>query len=161
MRNPHIISLAPRRDGARSAALDSLLAGGLSMLALLWRGRSDSTPAAPLNAAMHWFFPQRALQRDDASLAYTGGGAAVHLASASLWGAVYAWLRRQRQAPTVTNAVTDAAAVTAVAALVDLKLVPPRLTPGFEHRLSKRSLWWVYGTFAVGLAIGGVLTARR
>ncbi|KIO49985.1 hypothetical protein SQ11_03555 [Nitrosospira sp. NpAV] len=31
-------------------------------------------------------------------------------------------------------------------------LFQKRLTPSFEHRLSKRSLLMVYGTFALGLA---------
>jgi hypothetical protein len=40
---------------------------------------------------------------------------------------------------------------------VDFQLTPERLTPGFEHRLSHRSLAAVYGAFAVGLAVGALL----
>ena len=46
-----------------------------------------------------------------------------------------------------------AAIVTATAAYtVDLHVSPKRLRPGFENRLSNRSLFLVYGTFALGLA---------
>ena len=48
-------------------------------------------------------------------------------------------------------------ATSAVACFVDFHLTPPRLTPGFEHRLSHRSLAAVYGAFAVGLAVGALL----
>lgn len=138
---------------------DSLVAGGLSTAALLWRGRRDDrSAAAPLNAISHWFWPRTALRRDGVSLRHTGTGVLVHFASSLLWGAVYAALRRGRRQPTALNAALDAAAVTAMAATVDLKLVPERLTPGFEHRLSPRSLVLVYATFALGLAWAG---ARR
>jgi hypothetical protein len=33
-------------------------------------------------------------------------------------------------------------------------LVPERLTPGFEKRLSNKSLLAIYGTLAVGLGLG-------
>jgi hypothetical protein len=51
-------------------------------------------------------------------------------------------------------------ALTAAAAVVDLKLAPSRLTPGFERR-SPRSLTCVYGGFAAGLALGGALWRQR
>jgi len=49
-----------------------------------------------------------------------------------------------------------------VAAVTDFKLVPPRLTPGFEHRLSRGSGTVTYLAFGVGLALSGLwLEARR
>ena len=48
-------------------------------------------------------------------------------------------------------------ATSAAACFVDFQLTPERLTPGFEHRLSHRSLAAVYGAFAVGLAVGALL----
>jgi hypothetical protein len=44
---------------------------------------------------------------------------------------------------------------------VDYKLTPRRLQPGFEAQLSKKSLVYVYAAFAIGLAIGARITARR
>ena len=46
-----------------------------------------------------------------------------------------------------------AAVVTAIGAFTDLRLVPPRLSPGFEHRLSKTGVALVYLGFACGLAL--------
>lgn len=155
------ISLA-RPSPVPRALGDALLAGALSTAALMWRGRSETRSAvAPLNAISHWFWPTEALRRDDPSLKYTGTGTAVHYASSVLWSSVYGWLRWRRLRPTVANAIGDAAAVTAVAALVDLKVVPKRLSPGFEERLSTPSLFVVYAGFAAGLALGGVMALRR
>lgn len=54
------------------------------------------------------------------------------------------------------------AVVTAVAAYtIDFYLIPKRLTPGFENRLSKRSLFFVYGTFALGLAVPALLARKQ
>ncbi|BAL95608.1 hypothetical protein [Rubrivivax gelatinosus] len=154
------ISLAPR-SVVRDTLTDGLLAAGLSTVALVWRGREESTPSAPLNAISHWIWPRRALRQDEPSLRHTATGTAIHIASSMLWAGVYDLIRARRRRPTPLNAMADAAAVTAVAALVDLQLVPRRLTPGFEHRLSRPSLSLVYGSFAVGLALGGLVALRR
>jgi hypothetical protein len=140
------------------------MASVLSLMALMVRGRRDAGSAvAPLNAPSHWFFGQEALEADRPSWRHTATGLLVHHASAMLWGGLYdlAFCRRS-QPSNVARLTAGAAAVTAVAALVDFKLVPQRLTPGFEHRLSRQSLALTYGAFALGLAISGVLlTAQR
>lgn len=50
---------------------------------------------------------------------------------------------------------------TALACFTDYQLTPPRLRPGFEQRLSRRSLLLVYGAFGIGLAAGAILVWRR
>ena len=151
------------RPRAIIAALPpATLAAVLSTAILLWRGRRDTGHAvAPINAVSHWFWPAQATRRNEPSWKHTGTGVALHVGSSLLWSTVYGWLRARRRAPTATNAVVDAAAVTAVAAVVDLAVVPKRLTPGFEQRLAKPSLAAVYGGFALGLALGGTLAMRR
>ena len=54
-----------------------------------------------------------------------------------------------------------AAGASALACTVDYTITPKRFTPGYEMRLSKASLAAVYAGFAVGLAVGSVLLARR
>jgi hypothetical protein len=136
---------------------DGLLSAASSAAALVWRGRRErGSAAAPLNAVSHILRSDAALARNDVSLRYTATGAVLHVASALLWGGLYAWLRHRRRRPTAGNAVGDAVAVSAVASLVDFKVVPARLTPGFEHRLSRQGLAWVYVALAAGLALGGL-----
>jgi hypothetical protein len=48
-------------------------------------------------------------------------------------------------------------AVAAVAYFVDYRLTPRRLMPGYERRISGRSLLAVYASLAAGLALGGAL----
>ena len=152
----------PRLSALARFFADGLAAGTLSTAALLWRGRHDArSAAAPLNAVARWFWPRRALRQDGVSARYTGTGTVVHYASSLLWAALYEAVRTRRRRPDALNAVTDAAAVTALAAVVDLKLVPRRLQPGFEERLAPRSLVWVYAGFAAGLALRGMMAARR
>lgn len=144
------------------ALLDGTLAGLLSSLVLAWRGRLDIGSApAPLNAPSHWVYGPRALRRNEASLRYTGVGMAVHYASSLFWAVLYRRLRAAQPRSGPTGAVADAALVTTLAAAVDLKVVPERLTPGFERRLPPRSLWMVYASFGVGLVLGGLLQQRR
>lgn len=138
--------------------VDGVLAAGLSAAVLLWRGRRDAGSAvAPINAVSHWLWPDEALRRDDPSWRLTGLGGAVHWASSTMWAYLYRKLREQRSQPTRANAVTDAVAVTALAAVVDLKVVPKRLSPGFEERISTGGLALVYAGFAIGLALGGMV----
>ena len=133
------------------------LAAGASSLALAWRSRRDTgRTSAGFNAVSHWLWPEKALKVDEPSLRYTGTGAAVHVMSSLLWAALYGWWVNHSERTSVTGAAAKAAAVTSVAALVDLKLVPERLTPGFERRLSPTSVSLVYGAFAAGLLAAAV-----
>jgi len=142
--------------------VSDLLSSSLSAAVLAWRGRTDAgSAAAPVNAISHWLWPREALRQDDASARFTLTGLGVHFASALLWCGFYERLRARRGAATPACAVSDAVAVSAVAAVVDLACVPDRLTPGFEKRLSGRSLVLVYTAFAAGLALAGVVALRR
>ncbi len=141
---------------------DGTLASVASTIVMAWAGRRDTgSHLSAINAPSHWFWGERALRRNDASLRYTVVGALTHHASAVFWAVFYRLLRCTHRQPTAANAVTDAVAVTVVAAVVDLKLVPRRLTPGFERRLSRHHTAWVYVGFAAGLAIGGILATRH
>lgn len=56
--------------------------------------------------------------------------------------------------------VRSAVEATAAAAVVDLLLLPRRLTPGFERRLSGRSLALVYAALAAGM-VAGTMAIRQ
>ncbi len=142
---------------AQRAIKDGLLAAALSGGSVAARSKADSgSAAAGINAPAHWLHGEESIRREDVSAKHTLVGAAVHTASAMLWAGLYEALQARRERRTVAGALVDAAGVAALAAVVDLKLVPERLTPGFQHRMSKESLWMVYGSFALGLALGGL-----
>lgn len=144
------------------AVASGVAAGALSGLVLAWRGRVErGRAAAPVNAPSHWIWGRPALQADGVSVRHTGLGLLVHQGSSFLWSAAYAALQAWRARPSTATRLADAIAVTALAAVVDLRLVPERLTPGFERRLSRRGVAMVYVSFAAGLALGAAALARR
>jgi hypothetical protein len=146
------------REGAVSGSIASILSAAY----LVWRGRRRDQPAAPVNAVSHWFFGDRALRQDQASPRYTMTGLLIHHGASVMWGVLHAkaWGARRRAKQPVP-AAAGAAVASGVACLVDYRLTPKRLTPGFEHRLSKPEMAGVYACFALGLAIGSVLMGRR
>jgi len=139
-----------------------LIAGSLSMALMARRGQVDNGQALrALNAPSHWLYGNRALQQTLPSRRYTGWGVLIHQASSVMWATLFEQVLRQRsQSPSLAVLSTTAAGVTAVAALVDLRLAPHRLTPGFQHQLSARSLAQVYGAFGAGLLLGALLLPR-
>lgn len=145
------------------ALVSGLGAGTLSMWTLVRRGRREGyPPATTLNAPSHWLYGDRALAQTEPSWRYTGSGALIHEASAVMWALLFERLvSRQSRAPRLATIAASAAVVTGVAAVVDLKLVPERLTPGFEHHLSGRSLVLVYASVAAGMALSGWLMRAR
>jgi hypothetical protein len=154
------------REDLRNRAVGILpagvVAGALSMVVLALRGRAETGSAAsPFNAISHWIHGPRALRLDTADIRHTALGAAVHAGSSMFWAAIYEEaVCRREPPPTPAGLVAGAAGVATLAAVTDFALVPERLTPGFEHRLTKRSLTLTYTLFAAGLALGG-LVARR
>lgn len=147
---------------ARNTLMHGISTSVLSTVMLLWRGKRDTGRAtATLDAPSHWVHGDRALRQDAPSKRYTLTGTAIHFASSAMWGFFYEAMRRRRRRPTPTNAVIDAVALTAAASVVDLVLVPRRLTPGFERQLRPASTALVYVGFAAALALTGMLLSRR
>ncbi len=146
------------RDGIVSGCIASLA----STLVLGVRGkRESSTPYAPTNAISHWFWKERAAHQDGLSARYTVLGYAIHHVSSTLWAIVYERFfepgpHRRTAAPAIAGGI----AVAGLACFTDYKLTPQRLQPGFEKRLSSPSLFLVYGSFGLALAIRGLLAAR-
>ena len=150
------------RASGSAWAMESVASGLLSTAALMLLGRRENgSPFAPLNATSHIVWGESAAQVDKADWKHTAVGQALHHASAFFWGALFETLQARRRRPSAAGVLTDAAVTTAVAAVVDLKLVPNRLTPGFEKRLTNRALTITYGSLAAGLVIGGLVALRR
>ncbi|WP_157991550.1 hypothetical protein [Caldimonas tepidiphila] len=146
-----------------NALISGNAAGLASMAALAIFGRKDAgSVMRPINAPSHWLHGDRGTRQDGISVRYTLPGVLTHQLSAVFWAMFFERLVPDRPEHRSPPALLGHAAVgTAVAALVDLKLVPRRLTPGFEQPLRSRSLWWVYSCFALGLAAGSHWASHR
>jgi hypothetical protein len=110
----------------------------------------------------HWFFGDRALRQDEASLKYTLTGYVTHHAAAIFWAVLHAkaWGARE-EAKSPVPALAGAVTAATVACVVDYQLTPKRLTPGFEHRLGRPEMANVYAFFALGLTVGTLLMKKR
>lgn len=113
--------------------------------------------AAPLNATSHILWGETAARQDKPSLKYTLTGFLLNHAAAVFWAAIYETLSgarssRSGQRNSPLRPLLGSAVVTAGAYVTDYYLVPKRFTPGFEKRLSGRSLAMIYGMLALGMA---------
>jgi hypothetical protein len=131
---------------------------GTTAALLALGGRHARTPWAPLDAASHIVWGDRALAVDKLDVKHTLVGAVLHTGAILLWSgvqeAVFVGTR------TWPRALAVGAAMSALAYVVDYKVVPKRLTPGFEWKLPRRALVTAYGALALSLAVGA-LVARR
>lgn len=150
--------------GWRQALHRGLISGSvasLSSTAVLSACGADEqgTPYAPTNATSQWLWGEYAALQNTPSLRHTLPGYLIHHASSVFWAVIYEqWCGARRDSPAVLAA--RAAAIAGLACCVDLKLTPRRLRPGFEKRLSKRSLLLVYGSVAMGLAAASLLSQK-
>jgi len=134
--------------------LSGTCASILSTLALAARGRSESGSAlAPINAVSHWYWGDHATREDQPSFKYTVPGYLTHHATSIFWAVLFEKTFGGRLGGRPGRAAAASVATAAIACFVDYQMTPQRLTPGFEHRLSKASLFLVYAAFAAGLAI--------
>lgn len=154
-----------------SAIFNGLVSGAVasvvSTVALSILGKAElGKYAAPVNGPSQWIWGRHAPYQDHFSLRYTLIGYAIHHAASVFWAIWYEKLRQQLPPAKSTAAVLAPAVATAAAAYaVDFHFTPkhltPRLTPGFEHRLSQPSLLIVYSIFALGLAATALVASHR
>lgn len=122
-----------------------ILSGAAAALCVAIAGhRETGSYAAPLNATSHVLWGDEEAARQNAvSGKFTGLGAFIHFGASIFWAAMYEALPGP--------APLRAAATAATAYVVDYHVVPKRLTPGFELRVSPRALSAVYVALALGL----------
>jgi hypothetical protein len=155
------MNMGPWKKALREGAIAGSVASLASTAALAAVGRRENgSAAAPINATSHWLWGRPALRKDRPSLRHTLTGYAVHHGASVFWATLHArvWGTRP-QARQPGPALAGAAAAAAVACFVDYRLTPERLTPGFEHRLSRKAMFAVYACFALGLAAGSMAAA--
>jgi hypothetical protein len=151
----------------KDIVLDALATGKLTTLAsaaaIAVCGQAElNNPVAPINAVSHILFGEEATKQDELSLKYTATGLLLHDAACTSWAALHEQLvGGEVEKGNVPVAFAGGALVSALAYFTDYYLVPKRMTPGMEKRLSGRSLFFIYSVLAGGLAFGSLLNARR
>lgn len=116
-------------------------------------------PASPINAISHIAFGDEAARVDGVEAKYFATGLILNTAAIVGWALLQelALSRVAKRQPEPAKALIAGAATSAVAYVTDYHVVPKRLTPGFEKRLSGRSLGVIYGVLAATLAAGALL----
>jgi hypothetical protein len=120
--------------------------------------RDDCESIAPVNAISHILWGDTAAKQEDASIQYTATGIALNTVAITSWALVYEVLfgRAARKGNTST-AVLGGVAVAGLAYFTDYYVVPKRLTPGFEKRLSPTSMALVYSALAATLPLASLI----
>jgi hypothetical protein len=142
-------------------ASDALWSGAWAAVAsavvLSWRGhREADDAAAPINGPSQWFWGRTAPSARGFSVKHTVVGYLTHHFAATFWAL---WFERVRER--VGHPAAVALGTAAVANVVDYVFTPKRLQPGYERRLSKRSLALAYGAVALGLAASTLVRRPR
>lgn len=147
----------------REGLVSGTLAGIFSAVVLAVTGKRDAgSAAAAVNAESHWLWGDESLREDRPTLRHTLTGIVTHQLSTVFWATLYALVRGKRTAVrSVPEALLGGIATSAAAAAIDYTLVPKRLTPGFEHRLSTGSMVGVFAAIAGGIALGALLLHDR
>lgn len=122
----------------------------------------EGEPVAPLNAISHILYGDEAAAHDEPSTKYTMPGILLNTAAITGWAVVHELVFNGRRRPqTLPAAIAAGAATSALAYVTDYYLVPKRFTPGFEKRLSNKSLAGVYATLALSLGIASWMRHRE
>ncbi len=141
---------------AAKASVSGALGSALSALLLAICGRLElQDPWAPLNGPSQWLFGTHAARKRGFTVRHTLAGYAIHHLASLFWALIFEQWREERR-----SLLLPAAGTSALACFVDFRLTPRRLTPGFERRLSRKSLAVVYLAFGIGLAAGAVLCEK-
>jgi hypothetical protein len=142
------------KRAARQALVSGTAASLLSTAVMVLAGKLErNAPAGPLNGPSQWLFGRGAAYRRSASARHTLTGAIIHHTMAMGWALLHERVfGRDKQAQSPARRLRNAAVTAVVANVVDYKLTPKRLQPGFEAQLSRRALAAIYAAFAVGLA---------
>jgi hypothetical protein len=116
--------------------------------------------AGGLNGPSQWLWGEREAMTSAATLKHTAVGYVIHHLTSTFWAALYEKLFGGEQRKSAPRVLSEAAVLSAAAYVVDYKLTPRRLRPGFEKHVRPGSMFAVYACFALGLAAATLLRER-
>ena len=128
-------------------------------MAILGKLENDSAVSS-INAVSHMVWGDEAVETDALDAAHTLAGASLNAAAVTAWAGVHELFMPRTGTPTLQRALLSGAATAALAYATDYHIVPKRLTPGFEKRLSRPALFGVFATLALSLAAASLGRGR-
>jgi hypothetical protein len=162
MRNGDALGFDRRRDFVARAIGNGSLAGLATIAAIALCGRREARSAvAPINATSHVLWGDEAGAADGVDLEHTVPGVIINTAAGMFWAFVHELALERFKPRTRATAAASGAAVAALAYVVDYHLIPRRLTPGWELRLSRRSVALGFVALGVSLSVVQLVRGRR
>jgi hypothetical protein len=155
--------MTPLAALARRTAEAAIAPGILTTAAVSLAGYlEDANAAAPLNAVSHIPFGEESFNEDEPTLKYTATGSALNVAAVASWAALYEFtFGRSARRGNIWAGVLGGPAVAGLAYVTDYYVVPKRLTPGFEQRLSAPSMFGVYALLGATLPLASLFAQSR
>lgn len=148
---------------ARDAVISGAIASATTVAAAAACGARDSGSAiAAVNAVSHIVWGSGASDIEQPDVKHTLPGVLLNTGATIFWAAIYERVFGQSaHRGHIAKAVLGGGAVAALAYVTDYHVVPKRLTPGWEYRVSNRSLALIYGVLALSLPLRGLLRRTR
>ena len=144
-------------------AQNVFITGGLTTVAttaaaLIVSKLETGRAAAGLNATSHIVWGEEAASVDGFEPKYTLVGGLLNAGAMLAWSVLHEVLPPQ---PGALSALSKGLLTSGAAYLTDYRVVPSRLTPGFEKRFSPRGMAWMYGVLGAAFTLAGAITARH
>ena len=147
----------------RGSVIPGLVAGLATFAMISWRGQKDTRSAvAPINATSHILWGDEAAANTHITLRHTLPGLLINAGATIGWSVIDQLMVRtlSRRKGALAN-MMGGVFTALLAYLVDYHLVPSRLTPGWEKRISNHSLYLSLGTMGLALGIGSYWAQQR
>jgi hypothetical protein len=150
-------------DAARRAQVSSASASICSAVALSACSYIDEGSfAGGLNGPSQWLWGEAEAYTRAASVRHTVVGYAIHHITSVFWATFYERaFGEPGEHKRPLRRCAEAALSATGAYVVDYYLTPPRLRPGFKKHVRPRSMFVIYGAFAVGLAGVSIIRDRN
>ena len=142
---------------------DVFLSGAISSVstaatAAACGARDSGSAIAAVNAVSHIAWGREASDVRVVDVKHTVPGLLLNTGATIFWAAIYETIfGKAADRGQIGKAVLGGAAVSALAYVTDYHVVPKRLTPGWEERVSNRSLGVIYVVLALSLPARGLL----
>lgn len=150
------------RAFVRQVLVSGNVAGLASALAAALLGRIErGRAAAPVAAISHIHSGKSPQEHANGSPRHVAAGFVIHQGACVFWAVLFEALLGRSARPAARRPMLAGAAIASAAYLTDYHLVPPRLRPGFEATLSRRSTLLVYAALGIAFAAAGVMRASR
>lgn len=118
----------------------------------------EGSPWTPFNAISHMLFGDQAVDVEGFAPRETLSGLGLNVSALGVWGGIYEKLAGHVEFPASLGA---GAAASALIWLIDYKVVPERLRPGFEKRLGPESVAANYALLALVLGLSPLWKRRE